>query len=98
MNVEKQAALVHFQETSASPFPPPRKGALRPFLSVENKFEKTLGFRALARRSGSKQFVEIADDQIRLPAGESIFRCWEFDAQVEEVVLYDFALVPDFAE
>ena len=81
--------------TSSSPFPPPREGAMRPFLHVENGFEKTLHYRALARLKGSKEFFEITEGLEPIAAGKSSNKCWDFDSQIEEVVLYQFALSND---
>ena len=81
--------------TSASPVPPPREGAKRQFLSVENNFEKTLHFCALVRMQGGREFVELTEDMKPIPAGETFNMCWGFDSQVEEVVLYEFKLSVD---
>jgi hypothetical protein len=92
VEAKKPSVRVKLDVTSASPIPPPRKGATRPFLCVENNFEKTLHFRALVRMKGSKEFVELTEDMNSIPAGEVFNECWDFDSQVEEVVLYEFKL------
>ena len=91
-DAKKAPVKIKLGVTSASPAPPPRDGATRPFLTVENDFEKTLHFRALYRLKGGKAFFEIAEDMKPLPAGEVFNNCWGFDSPVEEVVLYDFKL------
>ena len=78
--------------TSASPEPPPREGATRPFITVTNNFEKSLHFRALARLKGSKEFIAINEDMKLLPAGDFFQKCWDFDSLVEEVVICEFKL------
>lgn len=88
----KATVRVKLDVTSASPFPPPRKGGTRPFLEVHNGFERTLHYRALARLKGSKEFFEISEGVEPIPPGEGANKCWEFGALVEEVVLYQFAL------
>ncbi len=88
----KATVRVKLDVTSASPLPPPRKGATRPFLEVHNGFERTLHYRALARLKGSKEFFEIREGLEPLPPGEGASKCWEFGSRVEEVVLYQFAL------
>ena len=85
---EKKATVrINLGVTSASPVPPPREGATRPFLHVDNDFEKTLHYRALARLRGSKEFFEITEGLEPILAGEGSNKCWEFDSLVEEVVL-----------
>ncbi len=83
--------------TSASPFPPPREGATRPFLSIENHFDKALHVRALARRTGSVEYFDISAEVSLVPPGESSYKCWDFDTLIDEVVLFDFRLVDDLA-
>jgi|GEM_PF-1233383 len=90
--VKKLSVNVKLGMTSASPFPPPREGAMRPYLTVENNFDKTLHFRALFRIEGSKEFFEIDENIKPLPAGDIFNKCWEFDSSVEEVVLCEFKL------
>jgi hypothetical protein len=90
-DAKAKVVKIKFAMTSASPLPPPRKGATRPILIVENRFEKTLHFRALFRQKGSKEFFEITDAKPLL-AGETFNKCWDFDSVVEEVVLYEFKL------
>ena len=90
--VKKLSAKVKLAVTSDSPFPPPHKGATRPYFSVENNFDKTLHFRALGRVKGSNVFFEITDDMDPLPAGDTFHKCWGFDDVIEEVVFYDFKL------
>ena len=90
--VKKLSVQVKLGVTSASPVPPPREGATRPFLTVENNFDKTLRFRALVRMKGSREFFEIDENMKPLPAGDIFNKCWEFDSSVEEVVLYEFKL------
>ena len=67
-------------------------GATRPFLHVENATGRTLTFRALARLKGGKGFVEVTEGLVPIADGEAADRCWGFDEQVEEVVLFDFRL------
>jgi hypothetical protein len=88
----KASVRVKLSVTTHSPFPPPRKGATRPYLAVENGFERTLSCRALARFKGSKEFVEISEDFKAIDPGDGWNKCWDFDSLVEEVVLYQFAL------
>ena len=90
--IKKISIKVKLDQTDASPMPPPREGAMRPYLSIENNFEKTLHFRALVRIKGSKEFVELTEDINPIPAGETFNKCWGFDTQVEEVILFDFTL------
>lgn len=89
---QKEAIKVKLALTSASPVPPPREGATRPYLEVINEYEKTLHFRVLVRMNGSKEFVELPEDVERIPAGEAFYKCWEFDSLVEEAVLHEFKL------
>ncbi len=90
--VKKAAVQVKLRVTSASPVPPPREGATRPFLTVTNNFEKALHFRALVRLKGSKEFFEMNKDMEPLPAGDFYQKCWDFDSVVEEVILCEFKL------
>jgi hypothetical protein len=90
--VRKLLVKVKLGVTTDSPVRPPREGATRPYLSVENNFDKTLHFRALVRMKCSKEFVELTEDIKHIPAGETSNKCWGFDSQVEEVVLYEFKL------
>jgi hypothetical protein len=90
--VKKLSVNVKLGVTTASPVAPPREGATRPFLTVENNFEKTLHFRALVRMKGSKEFFEVDENMEPLPAGDTFNKCWEFDSLVEEVILYEFKL------
>ena len=83
---------IKLAETMDSPVPPPRDGAKRPYLSIENRYGKTLRFRAAARLKGSKEFIEI-DALGPVLAGETFNKCWGFDDLVEEVVVYDFSLL-----
>lgn len=96
--VKKLSVKVKFAVTSASPFPPPREGATRPYFTVENNFDKTLHFRALVRLKGSKEFFEIDEDMKPVAAGEAFNKCWGFDSLVEEVVLYEFKLSDEQAK
>jgi hypothetical protein len=94
---KKALVTIKLGKTEASPLPPPRKGATRPFLSVNNNFDKTLSIRVLVRMKDPNNryhasFEKLSNDMISLPAGESINHCWDFDALVEEVILYDFKL------
>lgn len=91
-NAKKAVVKIKLAVTSALPGPPPRKGATRPFLAVENDFEKTLHFRALVRLKGSKEFFEIIEHMEPVPAREPFNICWGFDSHVAEVVLYEFKL------
>lgn len=96
---DKSAAVkIGLKVTTDSPIPPPRDGATRPFLSVENGFEKSLRFRALVRMKGSKEFVELIDERELLSAGETLLKCWGFETIVEEVVLFDFKLSDEKSE
>jgi hypothetical protein len=88
----KGKVKVKFEVTTASPGVPPRAGATRPYLEMENGFEKTLHFRALVRMKGSKEFFEVPEAREPLPAGESFIQCWDFDSAVEEVILFEFQL------
>lgn len=76
--------------TSASPIPPPREEALRPYLEVTNNLEGPLRFRVLARNKDEKKFYEITKEFQPIPAGESTIKCWDFSSTIEEVVLYEF--------
>jgi hypothetical protein len=78
---------VKLATTTASPVPPPREGAVRPFLLVENGFDKPLHCRALVRMKGSKEFFAMSDGLEPVPAKDFINKCWGFDDQVEEIVL-----------
>ncbi len=91
--VRKLSVKVALGATSASPVRPPREGARRPFLSVENNFDETLQLRAIVRLKGRKEYFAIADGLQAVPAGSIMNQCWDFDTEVAEVVLYDFALV-----
>jgi hypothetical protein len=92
IDAKKVAVRIKLDVTAASPGPPPRVGATRPFLDVENGFEKSLQFRALVRLKGRKEFFEIPEAKEPLPAGDHFQKCWEFDSLVEEVVLCEFKL------
>lgn len=83
---------VRLAETTDSPIPPPREGATRPYLTVENTFDKPLRLRALVRFKGSPEWVEMKEDMDPIPDGDTFTRCWGFDTQVEEVMLCDFRL------
>jgi hypothetical protein len=89
---KKLSVEVELDLTTCSPFPPPQPGATRPFLSIKNNFEKTLNVRAAVRMKGSKEYVEIVEEMRPIPAEEMFYRCWDFDTQVEEVILYEFKL------
>jgi hypothetical protein len=89
---KKLSVEVELDFTTCSPFPPPQPGATRPFLSIKNNFEKTLHVRALVRMKGSEEYVEIVEEMRPIPAEEMFYRCWDFDTQVEEVILYEFKL------
>ena len=89
---DKATVRVKLDVTSASPGPPPREGATRPFLAVYNGFERPLHYRALVRLKGSKEFFEISEGVEPLPPAEERNKCWEFDSLVEEVVLFEFTL------
>jgi hypothetical protein len=78
--------------TTDSPFPPPRDGATRPFLSIENNFEKSLRCRVMVRMKGSKEYVEMSDEVSPILAGETSYKCWDFDTEVEEISLDEFSL------
>lgn len=83
---------IRLAETSDSPTPPPREGATRPYLTVENTFDKPLRLRALVRYKGSPDWVEMKEDMEAIPDGDTFTRCWGFDTRVEEVMLCDFRL------
>jgi hypothetical protein len=89
---------VQLGTTSASPFPPPRKGATRPFLAVENNFEESLHFRTLVRLKGSKKLVELSESGKPIEAGEVFLKCWDFDTLVEEALLCEFRLSDEAVE
>ncbi len=93
--VKTLSAKVKLGSTTASPIAPPRKGATRPFLSVENNLDKPLHFRVLVRMKGNPEYFELTEDRDPIPAGQFYLRCWDFDTLVEEVVLYDFGLTDD---
>ena len=95
VEVKTQSAKVHFGETSASPIPPPRNGATRPFLSVQNHFDQTLCFRVSVRPKGSKDYIEIKGLD-PLPAGDCMHKCWGFDTELDQVVLSEFVLMPEW--
>ena len=88
----KASVRVKLDLTTDSPIRPPRKGATRPYLAVQNGFERTLSCRALARFKGSKEFFEIGEGLEAIHPGEGTNKCWEFGSLVEEVILYQFAL------
>jgi hypothetical protein len=90
----KASVKVKLGVTTASPGPPPREGATRPYLAVQNGFERMLSCRALARFKGSREFFEIGEGLEAILPGEGTNKCWEFGSLVEEVVLYQFALAP----
>lgn len=92
VQVENLSIKVKLGLTSESPFPPPRDGAKRPYLSVENNFGKTLHFRAMVRMKGARKYSEIAEGIEPVEAGAVMHKCWDFDTEVEEVVLYHFKL------
>jgi hypothetical protein len=96
--VKRLSLKVNLGVTSASPFPPPRERATRPFLTIENNFEKMLHFRALVRMKGSKEFFDVDENMEPLPGGDTFNKCWEFDSPVEEVVLCEFKLSDERAE
>ncbi len=89
---EEEAGVVRIQleTTTASPIRPPREGATRPYLSVQNNLDCPLSFRTLVRKAGSEKFYEVDLGMTPVPAGENAYHCWDFDAQEEEVVLFDF--------
>lgn len=83
---------VKLDVTTDSPIRPPRQGATRPFLAVQNDFTKPLHFRALVRLKGSKEYFEMSEGVEPIPPGESANKCWGFEDRIEEVVLYQFTL------
>lgn len=89
---------IQFSTTSASPGPPPREGATRPFLTVENRFEKSLCVRTLVRLKGSKTFVMLRESGQPIEPGETFQKCWDFDTHIEELVLCDFRLIDEAGE
>lgn len=92
---EDEAGVVRIQleTTTASPIRPPREGATRPYLSVQNNLDCPLSFRTLVRKAGSDKFFEVDLGMTPVPAGENAYHCWDFDAQEVEVVLFDFQAV-----
>jgi len=90
----KARVKIKLDVTTHSPIRPPREGVTRPYLVVENDFERTLSFRALARFRGSKEFFEIDEGLEAIFPGERRNKCWGFASLVEEVVLYQFTLSP----
>lgn len=97
-DADQPNVTIQLKTTSASPFPPPRPDASRPYLEVENHFDRALQFRILIRRKGSDEFFEFAKDNDPTPADEGFLHCWDFDTLVEEVVLCDFRLTNSPAE
>ena len=82
---------ISLQVTDCTPVPV--KGvATRPYLTVSNRFERTLHYRALARLKGSPEFFEISEGLTPVDPGEAANKCWESGSLVEEVVLYQFSL------
>ncbi len=94
---EDEAGVVRIQleTTTASPIRPPREGATRPYLSVQNNLDCPLSFRTLVRKAGSDKFFEVDLGMTPVPAGENAYHCWDFDAQEEEVVLFDFQVAAE---
>ncbi len=97
-DAKENVVRVQLGTTSASPGPPPREGATRPSLTVENHFDKALHVQTLVRLKGSKKFVELSESGTPIEAGETFQKCWDFDALVEEVVLCEFRLTDKPAE
>jgi hypothetical protein len=91
-NAKQPMIRIKLDVTSASPIPGPRDGATRPFLHIDNFTDRTLHYRALVRYQGSKEFFAITDGVEPIPPGEGANKCWGFESQVEEVVLYQFTL------
>lgn len=89
---KKGAVRIKFEVTTDSPVPPPRVGATRPYLDIENGFEKTLHFRVKVRLKGSKDFIELPEAKEPLAAGDHFLQCWEFDSRIEEAVISEFKL------
>lgn len=65
----------------------------RPYLTIENGFEKPIHFRVLARDNGSTKFVEVRDisDTVE-PGGNYIVKCFESGSRIEEITLTDFSI------
>lgn len=89
---QKGTVAIKVELTTASPVPPPRPGATRPYLQVENQFDRTLHFRVFVRLKGSKDFVELARRVEPLETGDTFTYCWDFDTQIDEIVVGDFTL------
>ena len=66
----------------------------RPFLVVSNGLDRTLDFRALARLKGSKEFFQFSFGVEPIAPGDQTTKCWQSGSLVEEVILYDFVLIP----
>ena len=66
----------------------------RPFLVVSNGLDKTLDFRALARLKGSKECFGFSLGVEPIAPGDQTTKCWQSGSLVEEVILYDFVLIP----
>ena len=90
---KKSVLKVGLQLTSAAPFAPPRKGAVRPFLFIENTLNKTVCFRVLARNKESNDFFEITEDIRPVLPQEVFHKCWDFNSQFEEIILYDWKIL-----
>ncbi len=90
---DKATVEIKLNVTDSTPFPV-RGVATRPFLVVSNGFERALSYRALARLKGSKEFFQISTGVEPVAPGDESTKCWESGSLVEEVVLYQFTLIP----
>jgi hypothetical protein len=90
---DKATVEIKLDVTDATPFPV-RGVATRPYLVVSNGLDRTLDFRALARLKGSKEFFEFPFGVEPIAPGDQTTKCWRSGSLVEEVILYDFVLIP----
>jgi len=90
---DKATVEIKLDVTDSTPFPV-RGVATRPFLVVSNGFERALSYRALARLKGSKEFFQIGTEVGPVAPGDQSTKCWASGSLVEEVVLYQFTLIP----
>lgn len=89
----KATVEIKLHVTDATPVPV-QGVPTRPFLVVSNGFERPLSFRACARLKGSKEFFPISTGVEPIAPGDETMKCWESGSLVEEVVLYQFTLLP----
>ena len=88
----KATVEIKLHVTDSTPFAV-RGVPTRPFLVVSNGFERPLRYRALARLKGSREFLQISTEGEPVAPGDQSTKCWESGSLVEEVVLYQFALL-----